>query len=73
MQRLRRRNGITEFISGAGGRHLYDVNEGDPILAFSDDEHFGALRLRLSEGRAKWRFVTAGGRILDAGSLSCQP
>ena len=73
MQRLRLRDGITQFISGAGGRHRHDVDEGDPILAFGDDDHFGALRLRLSEGRAKWRFVSAGGRILDAGSLSCRP
>lgn len=73
MQRLRVREGITEFISGAGGRHRHNVTESDPILAFSDDDHFGALRLRLSEGRAKWRFVAAGGRILDTGSLSCRP
>jgi hypothetical protein len=72
-QRLRRRNGIVQFIAGAGGRHRYDINEDDPQLAFADDEHFGALRLRLSPERAKWRFVTPGERLLDSGSLSCQP
>jgi acid phosphatase type 7 len=73
MQRLRRRDGITLFISGAGGRHRHNVDENDPKLAFGDDDHFGALRLLLSEGRAKWRFVSARGRVLDSGSLSCRP
>jgi calcineurin-like phosphoesterase family protein len=72
MQRLRPRDGIVEFISGAGGRHRHNVDEKDPKLAFGDDGHFGALRLRLSFERAKWRFVSARGRVLDKGSLRCQ-
>jgi len=72
MQRLRPRDGIVEFISGAGGRHRHNVHENDPKLAFGDDNHFGALRLRLSPERAKWRFVSARGRVLDKGSLFCQ-
>ena len=72
MQRLRRRDRRTQFISGAGGRHRYDVDEGDQILAFGDDQHFGALRLRLSQGFAEWRFVATNGRVLDSGSLDCR-
>ena len=72
MQRLRPRDGIVQFISGAGGRHRHNVDEDDPDLAFGDDGHFGALRLRLSAERAKWRFVSARGRVLDSGSLSCR-
>ena len=72
MQRLRRRDRISQFISGAGGRHRYDVDEDDPILAFSDDQHFGALRLRLSQGFAEWRFIATDGRVLDSGSLGCR-
>jgi len=71
MQRMRPRDGIVEFISGAGGRHRANVREKDPRLAFGDDGHFGALRLRLSPEQAKWRFVSAGGRVLDKGKLSC--
>ena len=71
MQRLRAREGIVEFVSGAGGRHRHNVHENDPDLAFGDDNHFGALRLRLSFERAKWRFVSARGRVLDRGSLRC--
>jgi hypothetical protein len=73
MQRLKPRDGIVPFISGAGGRHRHNVRERDRQLAFGDDNHFGALRLRLSEGRAKWRFVSARGHKLGSGSLRCQP
>ena len=72
MQRLRPRDGMVHFISGAGGRHRHNVDEDDPDLGFGDDDHFGALRLRLSPERAKWRFVTAGGRVLGKGSLFCR-
>lgn len=73
MQRLRPRDGIVQFISGAGGRHLHNVNEDARRLAFGDDRHFGALRLRLSTGKAKWRFVSARGHVLDKGKLFCHP
>jgi hypothetical protein len=72
MQRMRPRRGTVEFISGAGGRYLYGVDEDDRRLAFSDDTHYGALRLALSPGLARWRFVSARGRLLDSGSLTCQ-
>lgn len=72
MQRLRARDGMVQFIAGAGGRHRHEVDKDDPRLAFGDDDHFGALRLRLSPERAKWRFVSARGRVLDKGSLFCQ-
>jgi Calcineurin-like phosphoesterase len=71
MQRMRERDGIVEFVSGAGGRHLYSVNENDPRLAFADDTHYGALRLQLSRGTARWRFVSAKGRALKSGVLRC--
>jgi calcineurin-like phosphoesterase family protein len=73
MQRLRPRDGMVQFISGAGGRHRHDIDEDARRLAFGDDGHFGALRLRLSLGRAKWRFVSARGHVLDKGSLFCNP
>ena len=72
MQRIRPRGGIVEFIAGAGGRHRHDVDDDDPLLAFSNDRRFGALRLKLSPGRAQWRFVAVGGRVLDRGSLLCR-
>jgi hypothetical protein len=71
-QRMRPRDGIVELIAGAGGRRLYDVDEGDRRLAFSNDTSYGALRLKLSPGRAQWRFVAVGGTVLDEGSRRCR-
>jgi acid phosphatase type 7 len=72
MQRLKRRDGIVSFVSGAGGAALYDLDGRDPRLAWGDDEHVGALRLDLRPGRAKWAFVSAEGDTLDAGALRCR-
>ena len=72
MQRMRARNGIVQFIAGAGGRYRHNVDEDNRRLAFGDDDHFGALRLDLAPGTARWRFVTARGRVLDRGSLGCR-
>jgi acid phosphatase type 7 len=71
MQRFAARDGITQFISGAGGRDHYGVHE-RAGLAFADTEHFGALRLTLRPGRAMWAFVAAEGTTLDSGSIGCK-
>jgi Calcineurin-like phosphoesterase len=73
MQRFKPRDGITQFISGAGGHDLYDVDEGRPDLAFGNNNRFGALRLELSRGRANYRFVSVQGETLDSGNVSCKP
>jgi len=72
MQRLRPVGGITPFVSGAGGHSHYAVDRGDTRLAFSDDTHVGALRLRLRPGSARYAFVAAGGRVLDSGVVRCR-
>ena len=72
LQRMKPRDGTVEFIAGAGGRFLYDVDEDHRRLAFSDDKHYAALQLGLASQTARWRFVTAGGRVVDRGSLSCR-
>jgi hypothetical protein len=73
MQRLRPVDGLTQFVSGAGGRHLYELDHDDERLAFGDDEAFGALRLTLRPGVARHAFVSADGRTLDAGTIRCRP
>jgi hypothetical protein len=70
MQRLRPRDGITQFVSGAGGRSHYGLRRRSG-LAFGDARHYGALRLSLRPGRASWSFVAAGGRRLASGSIRC--
>ena len=72
MQRLRPRDGITQFVVGSGGRRLYELRRDDGRLAFGNDEAFGALRLELRPTEARYAFVTAAGRTLDSGTLPCR-
>jgi calcineurin-like phosphoesterase family protein len=71
MQRLRPQDGMTEFVSGAGGASLYGVDASDPRLRFSNDTQYGALRLVLRPQHAQYSFVTVAGKVLDRGQLSC--
>jgi 3',5'-cyclic AMP phosphodiesterase CpdA len=72
MQRFRPVDGLTHFVSGAGGDELYPLR-GDARLAFGDDRTYGALRLRLRPGAAAYAFVAADGRVLDSGTVRCRP
>jgi hypothetical protein len=73
MQRFRRRDGIVQFVSGAGGRELYESDEDDPRLAWDEDDEFGALRLDLRRGVARFRFVAVGKGTLHHGRIRCRP
>jgi acid phosphatase type 7 len=73
LQRFHPRDGITQLVAGAGGRSHYTLDPDDPRLAFADDTHDGALRLRLAPGRAAMAFVDATGRILDRAAARCRP
>jgi acid phosphatase type 7 len=72
LQRLKPIDGTVTFVSGAGGRHRYAVDERDPRLAFADDKHFGALRIELRRLRAVLTFVAADGAMLDRSTVSCR-
>lgn len=72
MERMKPRDGIVEVISGAGGHGFrYPVKRGDPRLAFADDDHDGALRIRLEPGKARLAFVATDGRVLDSTTVRC--
>jgi hypothetical protein len=71
MQRFRPVDGSTELVAGAGGHRLHPLDLADPRLAFGDDSHFGALRLELRPGQARFAFVSTAGRVLDSGSVAC--
>lgn len=71
LQRLRPINGITQLVSGAAGARVYPVNRDDPRLAFFDDTHHGAVRLRLTPGRAVVSFVASDGTLLDRSVVRC--
>jgi len=70
MQRMRPVRGTTELVSGGGGHGHYSLHAHDR-LAFGDDTHFGALRLKLSPGLARYRFVATDGTVLDRGTVHC--
>lgn len=72
MQRLKPVDGITQFVSGAGGRNHYRLDRADPRLAFSDNTHDGALELGLDGSKLLYRFVAVGGEALDSGTLRCR-
>jgi hypothetical protein len=73
MQRFEPIRGITELGAGAGGHGLYPLDEDEPRLAFADAEQYGALRLELESGVARYEFVTVEGETLDSGEVECQP
>jgi hypothetical protein len=71
MQRFHPVDGITQLVDGAGGSELYPVNRGDRRLAFADDTHNGALRMKLRPGRARITFVAGDGSSLDRSTVRC--
>jgi hypothetical protein len=71
MQRLHPVDGVTPVVDGAGGHDLYPVNRGDNRLAFADDTHHGALRIKLSPGRAVLSFVAEDGTTLNRSVVRC--
>jgi 3',5'-cyclic AMP phosphodiesterase CpdA len=73
MQRFKRRDGMNQYVSGAGGRERYGVNTRDRRLAFGRADRFGALRIVLGEGSAKLEFRSATGRVLDRSQVRCRP
>ena len=71
MQRFRPIGGITEIVAGAGGHSHYELHA-DARLAFADDRDYGALRIDLRPGRARLRFVSVGGQVLDDSVVRCR-
>jgi hypothetical protein len=71
LQHFKRKDGIVELISGAGGHELYQSNENDPRLVWDEDDQYGALRLDLRRGLARFRFVTADKGTVHRGRVRC--
>jgi len=73
MQRLKRRDGMNQYVSGAGGRERYAVDKSDRRLAFGRGDRFGALRIQLFARSAKLEFRSATGAVLDKSEVRCRP
>jgi hypothetical protein len=71
MQRFKPVGGTVQYVSGAGGKSHYAVDNSDPRLAFSDSRSNGALRLALSRHKAQLRFVSTRGTVLDTSTVTC--
>jgi hypothetical protein len=72
MQRYVPIDGMTEFVSGAGGHSHYEFDRQEPRHAFANDTDYGALRVELRPGSASFEFITWDGRVLDSGRVSCR-
>lgn len=72
LQHFKRRDGLVELVSGAGGHDLYQSDENDPRLAWDEDDEFGAVRLDLRPGLARFAFVDADGNTLHRGRVRCR-
>jgi len=73
MQRFKRRDGMNQYVSGAGGRERYAVAKSDRRLAFGRADRFGALRIELRPEGAKLEFRSATGAVLDKSEVRCRP
>ena len=72
MQRFKRRDGMNQYVSGAGGRERYAVAKSDRRLAFGRADRFGALRIELRPEGAKLEFRSATGAVLDKSEVRCR-
>lgn len=72
MQRFEPVDGLTQIVTGAGGRRHYELGgDSRAPLAFGDDDRYGAVRIALRPGRADLAFVAADGRVLDRHTVRC--
>ena len=71
-QRFRRRDGLTQYVAGAGGPNLYPLRR-DRRVAFARNDTMAALRLVLRPGRALAEFRDERGRVLDRSRARCRP
>jgi hypothetical protein len=71
MQRFKPLDGTVQYVSGAGGKGRYNVDESDHRLAWSNDQLTGALRIELQPGRADLSFVSEDGTVLDHTTVRC--
>ncbi len=64
--------GFRLFVVGTGGRDLTSFSRAAAtIVAHRDNEHYGVLRLGLSDFRYDWGFLDTRGLILDSGTGVC--
>jgi hypothetical protein len=68
--RYRRRDGLTEYVAGAGGRIRYALGA-DSRVAFARSDRTGGLRMTLSPSTATLEFRAVNGEVLDTSGATC--
>jgi hypothetical protein len=69
---VKRRRGMQEFVSGAGGRNLYRLGTRKRGSAYYQAHTPGVLFLGLKAGAYSWSYRSTSGAVLDAGSRRCR-
>ncbi len=69
--RERRKNGVMQFVSGAGGSSHYDIGSPEKGSKYRNDTNYGVLQLTLKDGSFDYAFRGIGGATRDPGSRSC--
>jgi hypothetical protein len=72
LMRFRRRDGLTQYVAGAGGAVRYRLRR-DPRVAFGRSDRTGGLRITLEAGAADLEFRDADGAVLDRSRARCRP
>ena len=71
-ERFAKRSGMQQFTVGTGGKNHYEITTKAPGSRKRLGHRYGVLRLDLSsDGGYRHAFVTAGGNVLDKGSVRC--
>ena len=77
LQRFHRRDGIIQYVAGAGGSEALPAPRQTPsprqAPPFVRSGVTGGLRIKLEPGIARLEFHTAGGRLLDRSRVTCRP
>lgn len=67
----RKADGILSYVSGAGGKSLYQWGNIQQGSQARNNNAFGLLSLTLGKGVWAWEYKTTSGNTFDAGSSSC--
>ena len=63
--------GLTSFVSGTGGKSLYDEHDPETGSVYFQNTQFGVLDLTLAADRFSWRYMSLDGSVLDEGEEPC--
>jgi hypothetical protein len=72
LQHFKPQDGLVQLVAGAGGHGFYSSDQSDERLVWDEDDEYGAVRIDLRPGIARFRFVSPPNRTLHKGSVRCR-